>query len=61
MGEHGAQMKHARGLINCRGLDDRDLMLAQRLANDFKAIGKGCVAEGVLNLACSAGANGGSE
>jgi hypothetical protein len=37
MGQHGGQVHNACGLIDRRGLDRRDLMLAQGLAHDLEA------------------------
>ena len=41
MSEHGGQLDHSRGLIHARRLNDRNLLLAERLANDFESAGKG--------------------
>jgi hypothetical protein len=41
-------MKHARGLIYCRGLNYGDLMLAECLANYFKVRTERCVQSRLL-------------
>src|ERR1700724_1663905 len=61
MDEERRQIQNAGGLIDCRGLDDGDLMLAQRLANNFEPARQGRVAEGALRLASSSRSDGGGE
>src|SRR6476660_1526100 len=53
MGEQGGQVQHPGALVDRCRLNDCDLLLAQRLANDFEATGQGRVAEAAFGLACS--------
>jgi hypothetical protein len=41
--EGGGQIQDARGEIDSRGLHHRDLLLAQRLANDLETARERCI------------------
>jgi hypothetical protein len=50
MRKQGGQPDLAGALVDGRGLDGGDLMLAQALADNIKAAGEGSIAEGLVGL-----------
>src|SRR5260370_3077168 len=50
MSENGGQLNEARVLVDRRGLHGRDLMLAQRLADDIESVRERGIAERPIAL-----------
>ena len=61
VGQHGGQSHQARFAINRGGLDSRDLVSAQTLANEIEAARQGGVTERAVALAWEGGVNGGGQ
>ena len=61
MGKQGGESQHPGVVIDCRGLDESDLVLAERLADDLEPAGEGRVAKASHRLSGSPAGNGGGE
>ena len=61
MGEHRGEPYEPGRCIDRGGLDGRNLMLAQRLANDVESARQRGIAEGAVGLAGERRADGGGE
>ena len=61
MCQKGCELDLPGGLVDRRGLDGRDLLLAQALAHNIKPAGERGIAEGPVALSGERRADGGTE